>query len=111
MINGVERLVRVHQDWCGWHSAEIPVDALTGVHWRQPNGAPHRLLYGFVACSAIVSGDIPHDCRDGSTHRLAVCVLKRHTTPVLFDELSRRADAGERRRPPVPLRALRPSAQ
>jgi hypothetical protein len=26
-------------------------------------------------------------------HRLVVCVLKCHTDPVLFDELSRRANA------------------
>ena len=88
-----DRLIRVHGQWCGWHSAEIPFDALVNVHWWQPPGAAHEFLHGFVNCHRLINGDIPHDCRDGEIHTLLVCVLKHHTTPSVFAALSLEADS------------------
>ena len=88
-----DRLIRVHSRWCGWHSAEIPLEALTNVHWHQPPGAPHEFLHGSVSCRRLINGDIPHDCRGGEAHTLVVCVLKHHATPSSFAELCREADS------------------
>lgn len=90
-------LIRVHSVWYGWRSAEVCADALTDVHWRQPAGAPHRLIHAYIACATIETGDIPHECCDRSSHRLLVCVLKRHTPPSVFAALMRRADAYDAR--------------
>jgi hypothetical protein len=51
------------------------------------------MVHGYVACADIVTGQIPHDC-DPTTapHRLNVCVLKKHTIPIIYAELVRLAD-------------------
>lgn len=86
-------LVRVQSDWNGWRGASVRVGDLHDIHWSQPTGAPHVLVHGYISCSRIVSGDLPHDCDGRSApHRLRVCVLKRHTLPAVYAELTRRAD-------------------
>ena len=84
---GCERLVRVHTTWDGWQSAEVPIDALAEVHWRQPAGAPHPLIHAYLDCRSAVSAGLPHDCPDGTLHRLLVCIIKRHATASIFDAL------------------------
>ena len=87
-----ERLIRVHGQWCGWQSAEVPFDALMNVHWRQPPAAPHEFLHGFVNCHRFINGDIPHNC-GGEAHTLLVCVLKHHAMPSLFAALCQEANS------------------
>lgn len=90
-------LIRVYDQWNGWHSAEIRIEDFTGVHWFQPPGAPHRMLHGFILCTNLVTGNIPHDCDGGpGSHRLTVCVLKKQTASTAFAELVRRADVHTR---------------
>jgi len=86
-------LVVVQRDWNGWRKAMAPVSALEDVHWHQPVGAPRPLIHAYVTCSALVSGDVPHECADGSPHRLLVCVLRQHTAPSVFEQLTRAADS------------------
>jgi hypothetical protein len=89
-------LVVVQQDWSGWRKAWAPVSSLEGVHWRQPAGAPKPLVHGYLPCSALVSGSLPHDCT-GTPHHLLVCVLRQHTAPCVFESLVQRANlAGAR---------------
>jgi hypothetical protein len=88
-----ETLIRVLREWNGWRNAEVRLGDLEGVHWFQPNGAPHALIHGYVRCTDFVSGDLPHDCRRSESHRLLVCVLKRHMIATAWAELTRRADA------------------
>lgn len=89
-----ETLIRVQSDWNAWRTAEVRLGDLQNIHWRQPRGAPSPLVHGHVSCSSIVSGDIPHRCTHADApHRLLVCVLKRHTIPAAYTELTRRADA------------------
>ena len=89
-----DTLIQVHDEWKGWRTAEVRVDDLESVHWFQPGEAPHPLVHGYILCTRIVTGAIPHRCEgQGSPHRLLVCVLKRHTLPTVFEELARRADA------------------
>jgi len=86
------RLIRVHAHWDDWRNADIRLADLRDVHWLQPARAPHALVHGYISCSSIVSGEIPHDCdRRSAPHQLLVCVLKRHTVPPVYAELARRA--------------------
>jgi hypothetical protein len=86
-------LIRVHREWRGWRSAEVRFGDLRDIHWLQPSGAPHSLIHAYVSCTAMVTGEIPHDC-DGTSapHRLLVCVLKRHALPSAYATLVRYAD-------------------
>jgi hypothetical protein len=88
-------LVVVQRDWNGWRKAMVPFNALEGVHWRRPTGAPRPLIFGYVSCDSLLSGEIPHECGDATApHRLLVCVLKCHTGPSVFQELVKAADRG-----------------
>ena len=94
-----EMLIRVYRSWSGWQHAEVRLGNIRDVHWSQPDGAPHELLYGFVSCSDIVSGHIPHECDHASApHELLVCVLKRHVISSVYDQLVKCA---EQHRTPV----------
>lgn len=99
-----EILIRVHQEWDGWRSAEVRLRDLQDVHWHQPTGAPHELIHGSIFCSDVVTGSIPHDCDPRSApHRLSVCVLKRHAISSAYTELARRADGQRGRRYAITL--------
>jgi hypothetical protein len=88
-----DMLVRVHSEWNGWRNAEVRLGDLRGVYWFQPNGAPQAIVHGYISCSDIVTGDVPHGCdRSSAPHRLFVCILKRHAIPTVHAELARRAD-------------------
>ena len=88
-----DMLIRVQSEWNGWQVAEVRLGDLQAVHWCQPSQAPHPLVHGDILCTNIVTGAIPHDCdRSTAPHRLRVCVLKRHSLPAAFTELTRRAD-------------------
>lgn len=93
-------LIRVHAQWDDWRNADVRVSDLRDVHWLQPARAPHALVHGYISCSSIVAGEIPHECdRRSAPHQLLVCVLKRHTIPHIYAELARRAH--ERQPPPL----------
>jgi hypothetical protein len=88
-----DMLIRVQSDWNGWRSADVRLGDLRDVHWFQPPRAPRALVHGYMSCSNIAAGNIPHDCDQRSApHRLRVCILKRHTIPPVYAELARRAD-------------------
>lgn len=88
-----DELISVQLDWSDWHTAMVPLSDLRDVHWHQPSRAPHALLHGYVACSGIVSGNIPYDCQSQSApHRLRVCILRKHVLAGVYSELSRRAN-------------------
>lgn len=93
-----EVLVRVHREWDSWRSAEVRLSDIQDVHWLQPGHAPHPIVHGFVSCTSIVGGELPHDCEHSSApHTVRVCVLKRHAIPAVYAELVRRAEAISRR--------------
>lgn len=88
-----EVVICVQSEWNGWRTAEVRLRDLHSVHWLQPRHAPQPLVHGYISCTNIVTGDVPHDCdRTSAPHRLLVCVLKRHTIPTAHAELARRAD-------------------
>jgi len=89
-------VVRVQREWSGWRSAEVSIDDLEQVHWRQPAGAPHRFLSAYVSCQRLAGTDIAHDCAGRSgPHQILVCVLKRHVIPSVYAEIERRAAAAD----------------
>ena len=87
-----DMLIRVHGEWKGWRTAEVRFRDLQEVHWFQPNQAPLPLIHGYISCTEIVTGEIPHACGRTAPHRLLVCVLRSHTLPTAFAELARCAD-------------------
>jgi len=89
-------LIRVQAHWNDWNDAEIRLADLE-IHWHRPTGAPHAILHGYILCSRVVTGDLPHRCDTRSApHRIFVCVLKRHTLSPVYSELIRRANAPSR---------------
>ena len=88
-----DALIRVQAEWNGWRTATVRLRDLTQLHWLQPDRAPCQLVHGYVACTDVVSGLIPHEC-DGSSpaHRLLVCVIKHHNATSTYAEAARRAD-------------------
>jgi hypothetical protein len=88
-----QTIICVQSEWDGWKTAEVQVPALAGLHWRQPGGAPRPLLHGYIYCSDIINGEVPHACADSDRpHRLLVCVLRRHSLPSTYAELACHAD-------------------
>jgi len=84
-------LVTVHESWNGWKSAEVRLGDIRGVHWRQPDHAPHELVHAFVSCTDFVHGQIPHHCDGSAPHQLLICVLKKHAIEDTYNQLVRRA--------------------
>ena len=88
-----DMLVCVQREWDGWQTAEIRLADLQNIHWFQPQRAPRPLVHGYVSCSSIAAGDIPHNCDPGKgPHTVLVCVLKKHSVPSVYAEIARRAD-------------------
>jgi hypothetical protein len=85
-------MVRVQVEWNGWRTASVRLSDIQEIHWYQPAGAPRPLVHGYVSCSSIVTGELPHTC-DVAPHRLLVCVLRVHASEAAYAELERRADA------------------
>jgi hypothetical protein len=99
----VEPLIQVRCEWNGWRSAHVRISDIHGLHWFQPDHAPRRLIHGYISCTSIIDGAIPHGCdQTRGPHRLLVCILKKHTAPYLYADLARRADD---RGAPIPIPA------
>ena len=94
-----EMLVCVQREWDGWQTAEVLLRDLQNIHWFRPDRAPRPLVHGYVSCSSITGGTLPHKC-DGTEgpHTLLVCVLKCHIAPSVYEEVTRRADCKSRAR-------------
>jgi hypothetical protein len=88
-----DTLICVQREWDGWRTARVRLSDLENIHWFQPSRAPALLAHGYVSCSRIVHGEIPHECeRVSAPHRLPVCVLKRHSPASVYEEIARRAN-------------------
>ena len=88
-----EMPVFVQREWDGWQTAEVQLRDLQNIHWFQPARAPRPLLHGYVSCSSITGGALPHNCdQTKGPHTLLVCVLKCHSAPSVYEEMARRAD-------------------
>jgi len=92
MVHTSDVLIRVHDSWSGWRSAEIRLADLEDVHWWQPCGAPHRLVHAFVRCADLRNGDLEHRCDGSMPHRVRICVLKHYAAATIYHELASRAD-------------------
>ena len=96
--------ISVQGEWNDWRTAEVRLRDLQHLHWFQPSRAPRPLVHGYVGCDKLLSGGIPHDCQlSRRPHPLLVCVLKSHTAPPVYAELTRRANERERAASTSPL--------
>jgi hypothetical protein len=96
MLPEQETFVVVQADWNGWRTAEVRLVDLTDIHWLQPSGAPRPLIHAYIPCTHIKAGQIPHNCEQTEPpHQLLVCILKAHTRADVYEELWRRAVAGD----------------
>jgi hypothetical protein len=87
-----DSVICVQGEWDGWKTAEVRLRDLLDIHWRQPIRAPRLLVHGYIRCTDVITGEIPHACEHtDKPHRLLVCVIKRHSAPSAFEELARRA--------------------
>jgi hypothetical protein len=92
-----DMLICVQSEWNGWKTARVRLSDLEDIHWFQPIRAPRPIAHGYICCSRIVAGEVPHDCHSVSApHRLRVCVLKRHSPASAYEEIARRADQEKR---------------
>jgi hypothetical protein len=88
-----EMFVCVQREWNGWQTAEVLLKDLQNIHWFQPDHAPRPMVHGYVSCSCITAGTLPHNCdHTQGPHTLLVCVLKSHSAPSVYAEIARRAD-------------------
>jgi hypothetical protein len=85
-------LVCVQREWNGWQTAEVRLSDLHDIHWFQPDHAPKPLVHGYVSCASLGADALPHNCeRTAGPHTLLVCVIKRHMTPSIYQEVAKRA--------------------
>jgi hypothetical protein len=88
--------ISVTGDWNDWQSAHARIEDLGDVHWHQPQGAPHPLLYAYVSCTDLVGGTLAHRCGNlPAPHRVRVCILKSRNMPAAYTALARKADEGQ----------------
>ena len=88
-----DMLITVRTEWKGWRQAEVRILDVEDPHWSQLGQAPHPFLHGWVLCTRLAAGAIPHDCgHTAPPHRLLICVLKHDCVPTAFAELARRAE-------------------
>jgi hypothetical protein len=104
-----DMLIRVHGAWDGWRHAEVRLRDLQIIHWLQPERAPQRLLHGYVLCSGITAGDIPHDC--GALKPRTHCSSASSSDTTHRPSMSNSPGALTRRRLPAPAWRLRPSTR
>lgn len=96
-MEALETVVRVRSGWDSWQAADIGIDSLRGVHWRQPLGAPRPIIHASVDCTDTLARALPHDCsRADGAHRVLVCVLKHDCIGPVYRELAAMADAARR---------------
>jgi hypothetical protein len=95
-VSADDTQIVVQKEWNGWRTATARLSDLENVHWFQPSGAPRPLIHAYIRCSSLQSGPLAHDCHasSGAVH-LLVCVLKSHTAPAVFQELSVRASTAD----------------
>jgi hypothetical protein len=88
--------VVVRKRWNAPDSAEVSVDALWDLHFRdEPGGVcralPRAFLSAYVWCDKIPAGALTHVCRADPPHDLLVCILPSDNSATLYESLRARA--------------------
>jgi hypothetical protein len=90
-------IVRVRRRWNSNDVAEVPVEALWDVHFRNDAGGvcgafPRAFLYAHVWCDHVPSGTLGHSCREGPPpHDLLACILPNDNSAPLYESLREKA--------------------
>src|SRR5262249_9594181 len=87
--------VIVRRRWNAADSAEVSVDSLWELHFRdEPGGMcralPRAFLFARVWCDKLPEGTLLHQCRQEPPppHELLVCILRSDNTAALYERLS-----------------------
>ncbi len=85
--------VFVRRSWKDHRVAEIPLEALTGLHLTRVSGgarskSPRPMLHGFIPCNTNGACDIPHSGLHGTCpHSIKVVVVQCDNSKALYAEL------------------------
>ncbi len=77
-----EETVVVRRHWNAWMTATVKLKHLQNLHWDDTSGgvnvrSPHVMMYGYIYCDQIVSGELNHSCAHGpGPHRIKVVVVQ-----------------------------------
>ncbi len=94
-------LVTVRRHWNDWKLAKYRLANVHRPRWDTESGgvqkaSPRRMLYAYVLCNAMESGELAHSCRHGPPpHEVKVCIVKKDNDPRVYQELMRRAGEQE----------------
>jgi len=85
--------VWVRRQWNDWRQACFRLDDVEGLDFSDTSGgvvarAPRKFLHGYVACDAMLEGDLAHSCRHGNgPHRIKVCIVKKDNSKEVYAKL------------------------
>ena len=94
-------LVTVRRQWNDWKKADYRLSAVHRPHRDTESGgvrksSPHRMLYAYVNCDGMESGELAHSCEHGPLpHSIKVCIVKKDNHARVHQELVRRAGEAE----------------
>jgi|HubBroStandDraft_1064217.scaffolds.fasta_scaffold07434_3 hypothetical protein len=83
--------------WNAPESTVVPLDALSGFHYRNEAGGvcsalPRAFLCAHVWCDQVSAGAFGHVCRDGAgPHEVLVFILRNDNPSDTYEELLQRA--------------------
>jgi hypothetical protein len=90
--------VIVRRRWNAPDTAEVSVDALWNLHFRdEPGGVcralPRAFLSAHLWCDKVPAGTVSHQCRPNPPppHELLVCILPADNSPELYQSLRAKA--------------------
>lgn len=89
-----DSLVTVRRQWNDWRLASVKIEDIDGLHFSDMSGgvrgrSPRPFLHGYIACDAIVDGEVAHSCRHGrGPHWIKVCVVKKDNTKETYERLA-----------------------
>lgn len=97
-MNQADPRVVVRRRWNAADTAEVSVDLLWDLHFRdEPGGVcralPRAFLSAYIWCDRLPAGALSHQCRANppAPHELLVCILPTDNPATLYEELGRRA--------------------
>jgi hypothetical protein len=96
--SAIGAIVRVRRRWNAADTAEVGVDLLWNLHFRDDPGGvcralPREFLSAYVWCDKLPEGALSHQCRADppAPHELLVCILPSDNSATLYEELGRKA--------------------
>ena len=80
-----------------WLAAEYRIEEVEGVRWDSTSGgvnrrSPYPMLFGYVVCDGMVSGELAHSGRHGACpHTIKVVIQKRDNPGTIYKQMAAQA--------------------